>query len=109
MTSFFRAFRRTATCLITFSIGDLWNITRNNLIRPRRILIARTNSTRTCFRRKSARRSATVFDHNEAKGLEILRAAEGQIQTRGVGDSEAIYKLAQAYAVLATKLQRCAC
>jgi tetratricopeptide (TPR) repeat protein len=36
----------------------------------------------------------------KAKGLEILRAAESKIQSRGVGDSEAIYKLAQAYAVL---------
>jgi DNA-binding winged helix-turn-helix (wHTH) protein/TolB-like protein len=35
-----------------------------------------------------------------ARGLEILRAAESKIQSRGVGDSEAIYKLAQAYAVL---------
>ncbi len=41
--------------------------------------------------------------HNEAKGLEILRVAEGRIQTRGVGDSEAIYKLAQTYAVLGDK------
>jgi DNA-binding winged helix-turn-helix (wHTH) protein/TolB-like protein len=38
--------------------------------------------------------------HRESKGLEILRAAESKIQARGVGDSEAIYKLAQAYAVL---------
>jgi DNA-binding winged helix-turn-helix (wHTH) protein/TolB-like protein/lipoprotein NlpI len=38
--------------------------------------------------------------HQEAKGLEILRTVESKIQTRGVGDSEAIYKLAQAYAVL---------
>ncbi len=38
--------------------------------------------------------------HQETKGLELLRAAENKIQTKGVGDSEAIYKLAQAYAVL---------
>jgi len=35
-----------------------------------------------------------------AKGLEILQAAEDKIRARGVGDSEAIYKIAQAYAVL---------
>ena len=38
--------------------------------------------------------------HQESKGLEIMRAAENKIQAKGVGDSEAIYKLAQAYAVL---------
>jgi tetratricopeptide (TPR) repeat protein len=41
--------------------------------------------------------------HHEAAGLEILRSAEGKIEARGVGDSEAIYKLAQAYAVLGDK------
>ena len=44
-----------------------------------------------------------LSDINEAKGLEILRAAEKRIQARGVGDSEAIYKFAQAYAVLGDK------
>src|SRR5206468_7857536 len=38
--------------------------------------------------------------HDPSKGIAILRTAEGKIQERGVGDSEAIYKLAQAYAVL---------
>jgi DNA-binding winged helix-turn-helix (wHTH) protein/TolB-like protein len=38
--------------------------------------------------------------HDNSKGLAILRTAENKIQERGVGDSEAIYKLAQAYAVL---------
>lgn len=37
------------------------------------------------------------------KGLEIIRSAENKIQARGVGDSEAIYKIAQAYAVLGDK------
>jgi TolB-like protein len=36
----------------------------------------------------------------QAEGLEIIHTAENKIQARGVGDSEAIYKLAQAYAVL---------
>jgi len=35
-----------------------------------------------------------------AKGLQILREAEDRIRERGVGDSEAIYKIAEAYAVL---------
>jgi TolB-like protein/Tfp pilus assembly protein PilF len=34
------------------------------------------------------------------RGLEILREAEAKIQQRGVGDSEAMYKVAQAYGVL---------
>jgi len=38
--------------------------------------------------------------HDQSKGIAILRTAETKIQERGVGDSEAIYKLAQAYAVL---------
>lgn len=38
--------------------------------------------------------------HDKSKGLAILHTAENKIQERGVGDSEAIYKLAQAYAVL---------
>jgi DNA-binding winged helix-turn-helix (wHTH) protein/TolB-like protein len=44
-----------------------------------------------------------AIGHQQAKGLEILRAAEKRIQARGVGDSEAIYKFAQAYAVLGDK------
>jgi len=38
-----------------------------------------------------------------ALGLEVLRAAEKKIQERGVGDSEAIYKVAQADAELGNK------
>ena len=41
-----------------------------------------------------------ALTHQDAKGLELLRAAELKIRERGVGDSEAIYKIAQAYAVL---------
>ena len=41
-----------------------------------------------------------AIGHQAPKGLEILRSAENTIQTRDVGDSEAIYKLAQAYAAL---------
>jgi tetratricopeptide (TPR) repeat protein len=44
-----------------------------------------------------------AIGHQEAIGLEILRAAEKTIEARGVGDSEAIYKFAQAYAVLGDK------
>ena len=38
--------------------------------------------------------------HNEADGLRILRTLENKITQRGVGDPEALYKIAQAYAVL---------
>jgi DNA-binding winged helix-turn-helix (wHTH) protein/TolB-like protein len=42
--------------------------------------------------------------HQASKGIEILHDAENKIEQRGVGDSEAIYKLAQAYAVLGDKV-----
>jgi len=41
--------------------------------------------------------------HRNADGLEILRQLETKIERRGVGDPEAIYKIAQAYAVLGDK------
>jgi DNA-binding winged helix-turn-helix (wHTH) protein/TolB-like protein/Flp pilus assembly protein TadD len=41
--------------------------------------------------------------HKNREGLEILRQLEGKIQQRGVGDPEATYKIAQAYAVLGEK------
>jgi DNA-binding winged helix-turn-helix (wHTH) protein/TolB-like protein len=39
----------------------------------------------------------------ESRGFEILREAEKKIQERGVGDAEAGYKIAQAYALLGDK------
>lgn len=41
--------------------------------------------------------------HQEAKGLEILHTVESRVKERGVGDPEAVYKIAQAYAVLQDK------
>lgn len=41
--------------------------------------------------------------HRNAEGLEILRAAENKVIQRGVGDPEAMYKIAQAYSVLGDK------
>jgi DNA-binding winged helix-turn-helix (wHTH) protein/TolB-like protein len=41
--------------------------------------------------------------HQPSKGLEILRSTENKVEARGVGDSEAIYKVAQAYAVMGDK------
>jgi DNA-binding winged helix-turn-helix (wHTH) protein/TolB-like protein/Tfp pilus assembly protein PilF len=38
-----------------------------------------------------------------SQGLDLLRASESEIQQRGVGDPEAAYKVAQAYAVLGDK------
>ena len=38
-----------------------------------------------------------------SKGIEIMRGAENKVRARGVGDSEAIYKVAQAYALLGDK------
>src|SRR5208282_3116125 len=44
------------------------------------------------------------IDHKEVDGLEILRGLESKITKRGVGDPEAAYKIAQAYAVLGDKV-----
>jgi DNA-binding winged helix-turn-helix (wHTH) protein/TolB-like protein len=41
--------------------------------------------------------------HREADGLEILRTVEHKIGERGVGDPEAMYKIAQAYTILEDK------
>jgi len=41
--------------------------------------------------------------HQDAKALDILRATESKIDKRGVSDPEAIYKIAEAYAVLGEK------
>ena len=41
--------------------------------------------------------------HKNASGLEILRHLEGKVRERGVGDPEAVYKIAQAYAILGDK------
>jgi DNA-binding winged helix-turn-helix (wHTH) protein/TolB-like protein len=41
---------------------------------------------------------------NEADGLQILHTLEKQITERGVGDPEAVYKIAQAYAVLGERV-----
>jgi DNA-binding winged helix-turn-helix (wHTH) protein/TolB-like protein/Tfp pilus assembly protein PilF len=41
--------------------------------------------------------------HRDSDGLEILRSLENRIGERGVGDPEAMYKVAQAYAVLGDK------
>jgi hypothetical protein len=41
--------------------------------------------------------------HRQADGLQILRGLESKITERGVGDPEAAYKIAQAFAVLGDK------
>jgi tetratricopeptide (TPR) repeat protein len=41
--------------------------------------------------------------NRRADGLEILNGLESKIAARGVGDPEAVYKIAQAYAVLGDK------
>lgn len=41
--------------------------------------------------------------HRDAEGLEILRSLETKIEERGVGDPEAMYKIAQAYTALGDK------
>ena len=45
-----------------------------------------------------------AIGHQNPKGLEVLHQAEDKIQEREVGDPEAIYKIAQAYAQLGDKV-----
>jgi DNA-binding winged helix-turn-helix (wHTH) protein/TolB-like protein len=44
------------------------------------------------------------INHEKQKGITVLREAEKRIEARGVGDPEATYKIAQAYAVLGDKI-----
>jgi DNA-binding winged helix-turn-helix (wHTH) protein/TolB-like protein/Flp pilus assembly protein TadD len=44
-----------------------------------------------------------AIKNQNSKGLEILHETENTISSRGVGDPEAIYKIAQAYALLGEK------
>jgi DNA-binding winged helix-turn-helix (wHTH) protein/TolB-like protein len=46
---------------------------------------------------------SAAIGHHESNGLAILREAETRIEERKVGDPEAIYKVAQAYARLGDK------
>lgn len=78
------------------------------------------------YHRKNMEKAASHFDHafeldpsllptqigkalshaikkQNAEGLALLRTVEAKIKTRGVEDPEAMYKLAQAYAVLGDK------
>jgi DNA-binding winged helix-turn-helix (wHTH) protein/TolB-like protein len=45
-----------------------------------------------------------AIGRRQANGLEILHTVEDRIKDRGVGDPEAVYKVAQAYAVLQDKV-----
>lgn len=46
---------------------------------------------------------SAAIGRQQSTGLDILRHTENKIEARGVGDPEAIYKIAQAYAVLGDK------
>jgi DNA-binding winged helix-turn-helix (wHTH) protein/TolB-like protein len=45
-----------------------------------------------------------AIKNQNSKGMEILRETESKISSRGVGDPEAMYKIAQGYAVLGDKI-----
>ena len=81
------------------------NSRKSGSTKPEEISIAHTNSILLCTQ-ESARRLATR--QRKAEGLDLLRGLESPIRQRGVGDPEAIYKIAQAYAVLVTKPPPCA-
>jgi len=54
----------------------------------------------TLFQAQIGKSLSFAIHHQPAAGLEILRNVEARITQRAVGDPEAIYKLAQAFAVL---------
>jgi TolB-like protein len=56
------------------------------------------------FQSQMAKAFGASIAHQETKGLKVLRQTEDKIEARGVGDPEAIYKIAQAYAVLGDKV-----
>jgi len=57
----------------------------------------------TLFQAQVGKAFAFGIRNQRQKGIDVLRNAERKINERGVGDPEAIYKVAQAYAVLDDK------
>ncbi|HZQ69279.1 MAG TPA: winged helix-turn-helix domain-containing protein [Terriglobales bacterium] len=58
---------------------------------------------RSLFQAEIGKALSYGISHREQEGLTLLRDAQRKIEERGVGDPEAIYKLAQAYSVLGDK------
>jgi DNA-binding winged helix-turn-helix (wHTH) protein/TolB-like protein len=58
---------------------------------------------RSLFQAQIGKALSLGIRHHAPDGLTILRQAEAKIDQRGVGDPEATYKIAQAYAVLGEK------
>jgi DNA-binding winged helix-turn-helix (wHTH) protein/TolB-like protein len=54
----------------------------------------------TMFQTQVGKALSYHIRHEDKKGLELLNAAENKVTRRAVGDPEAVYKLAQAYAEL---------
>lgn len=58
---------------------------------------------RSLFQAQIGKALSFGIQHQDSESAEILRSLEGKINERRVGDPEAIYKIAQAYAMLGDK------
>ncbi len=58
----------------------------------------------TLFQAQVGKALSYAIQQQDKKGLEILREVENKIEERGVGDPEARYKIAEAYALLHDKI-----
>src|SRR5215469_3226163 len=59
---------------------------------------------RSLFHAQIGKALSLAVRHQETQGLNILHSVEDKIDQRAVGDAEASYKIAQAYAILGDKL-----
>jgi len=59
---------------------------------------------RSLFHSQIGKALSLAVRHQESQGLDILHAAENTITKRKVGDAEASYKIAQAYAILGDRV-----
>ena len=91
----------SGAALNVFTAASANTIRTTMKTRPR-ISIAHSNSTLYVAGEIGKALSDGIRREN-VRGIEILREAEKKIQERGVGDPEASYKVAEAYAVLGDK------
>jgi DNA-binding winged helix-turn-helix (wHTH) protein/TolB-like protein len=85
--------------LIVFYRG-LGNYYKNNWEQAERNFGHAFDLDRSLFQAQIGKALSFGIQHQESKGATILRVLETTINQRGVGDPEAMYKIAQAYAML---------
>ena len=85
--------------LIVFYRG-LGNYYKNNWEQAEKNFGHAFDLDRSLFQAQIGKALSFGIQHQESKGATILRVLETTINQRGVGDPEAMYKIAQAYAML---------